>query len=94
MLFELIVSLIIALLFGRRNVKEIEEKIIDEMNTVFCRTEKIGEMIYVWELKTGKFLIQSKSMQEIIEFFVEKYPGQRVLFTENPNDKKTRIQSN
>lgn len=94
MLFEIIISIIIALLFGKRNAEEIEEKIIESMNTVFCRTEKIDEMIYVWELKTGKFLIQSKNMKEIIEFFAEKYPGKTVLFTENPNDKKTRTQSN
>ena len=91
MLFEIIISLIIALLFGRKNVEEIEEKIIDNMNTIFCRVEKIGEIIYVWELRTNKFLIQSSNMDEIVDFFMKKYPGKRVLFTENPNDEKARV---
>lgn len=91
MLFEIIISLIIALLFGRKNAEELEEKLIDSVNTIFCRVEKIGEIIYVWDLRTNKFLIQSNDMDKIVDFFMQKYPGKKVLFTENPNDKKARV---
>ena len=73
-------------------IEEQETKLIEKhIETVFCRTEKIQGMIYVWELKTNTFLIQGKSMEEdIVPFFVKHYPGKRILFTENPDDQEAR----
>ena len=72
-------------------IEEQQAKLIEEnIETIFCRTEKIQNMIYVWELKTNTFLVQGKDMKEIVKFFVKHYPGKRILFTENPDDQEAR----
>ena len=76
-------------------IEEQQRKLIEEnIETIFCRMEKVQDMIYVWELKTDTFLVQARSMDEIVQFFVKHYPGKRILFTENPDDQEARIQSN
>ena len=76
-------------------IEEEQRKLIEEnIETVFCRTEKVQDMIYVWELNTDKFLTQARSMNEIVHFFVKYYPGKRILFTENPDDQEARTQIN
>jgi lipoate synthase len=75
--------------------EEIEEEqanlIQENIETVFCRTEKVQDMIYVWELKTDTFLVQGRSMEkDIVPFFVKHHPNKRILFTENPDDQEAR----
>jgi hypothetical protein len=73
-------------------IEEEQKKLIEEnIETVFCRTEKVQDMIYVWELNTDKFLTQARSMDKIVQFFVKHYPGKRILFTENPDDQEARV---
>ena len=75
-------------------IEEEQRRLIEEetLETVFCRTEKVQDMIYVWELHTDTFLVQGKDMEkDIVPFFVKHYPGKRILFTENPNDQEARV---
>ena len=96
-LIELILFLFSLWLTSKmRKTEEIEEeqkKLIEEnLETVFCRTEKVQDMIYVWELHTDTFLVQGKDMEkDIVPFFVKHYPGKRILFMENPNDQEARV---
>lgn len=76
-------------------IEEQQKKLIEEnIETVYCRIEKVQDMIYVWELNTDTFLVQARSMDEIVPFFVKQYPGKRILFTENRDDQEARTQSN
>jgi lipoate synthase len=73
-------------------IEEEQKKLIKEnLEIVFCRTEKVQDMIYVWELKTDTFLVQGRSMEkDIVPFFVKHYPNKKILFTENPDDQEAR----
>lgn len=61
----------------------IEQEYLNSMKPpIICNTEFINNQIYVWNKETQTFLIQGKTMEEIVEYFTEKFPGRKIVLVE------------
>ena len=48
-------------------------------NTLICRAENHGDMIYLYNQHTNEFVCQGKSLEEIQKSFNARFPGQKAL---------------
>ena len=66
----------------RGEVDKIVEKKIEQERTevVVCRSECIDNQIYVWDIRDNSFIAQGKSVEDIIEVFIHKYPNTSMRF--------------
>jgi hypothetical protein len=66
----------------RGEVDEMVEKRIEQEKTevVVCRSECIDNQIYVWDIRDDSFIGQGKSVEDIIELFIHKYPNTSMRF--------------
>jgi len=62
-------------------------------NIILCDTQTVGGIIYVWNKATNEFLVQSKNMDEIVEYFKKHHPSTKVILTEKANE-ENGIQTN
>jgi hypothetical protein len=61
----------------------IEAEYLNSMKPpVVCNTEFIENQIYVWNKETQEFLIQCKTMEEVVDYFVKKFPGRKIILVE------------
>ena len=49
---------------------------------VVCVTELINNQIYVWNKETHEFLTQGKSIEDIVGYFTENFPGRKIVLVE------------
>lgn len=49
---------------------------------IICNTELINNQIYVWNKETDTFMIQGKSMEDIVEYFTQNFPGRKIVLVE------------
>jgi hypothetical protein len=62
-------------------------------NIILCDTQTIDGTTYVWNKATNEFLVQSKNMDEIVEYFKKHHPSTKVILTEKANE-ENGIQTN
>ena len=49
---------------------------------VVCVTELINNQIYVWNKETHEFLTQGKSIEDIVGYFTQNFPGRKIVLVE------------
>jgi hypothetical protein len=49
---------------------------------IICNTELIDNQIYVWNKETETFMIQGKSMEDIVKYFTQNFPGRKIVLVE------------
>lgn len=63
--------------------EKVEEELINSMKPpIVCNTEIMGNQIYVWDKETSKFLIQAKTMEDIVKYFTDNYPGRKIILSQ------------
>jgi hypothetical protein len=66
-----------------RGGEKLEEEYLNTLKPpIVCNTEFIGSQIYVWNKETNTFLIQGKTMEEIVEYFTKNHPGRKIILVE------------
>lgn len=65
----------------------------DNREIMICISEEISGQIYVWNTITDEFVTQGKSVDQIVDFFKEKYPNKKVILTRSTNE-EDRIRIN
>jgi len=74
-------------LFQKQGGEMIETEYFNSIKPpIICNTELIDNQIYVWNKETNVFLIQSKTMDGIVEYFTKNYPGRKIVLVENKNN--------
>lgn len=65
-----------------REAKEQVEQMTEQPKTgvIICRSECIESQLYVWNVEDNTFIGQGKSVEDIIELFIEKYPHTSMRF--------------
>lgn len=58
----------------------------EEREVILLKTECIEGQIYVWNSQTNAFLAQGKSIEDVLKFFVEHYPGKKFIFAGEINE--------
>ncbi len=65
----------------------IETEYLNSMKPpIICNTEFINNQIYVWNKETQTFMIQGKTMEEIVEYFTQNHPGRKIVLVEKKNN--------
>ena len=70
-----------------------EEQFIDDVvdeKIIICKTEIVGNRIYVWNKLTNDFIVNGSSIQDVVEYFKKHHPGKKIVLLENENDKEDR----
>jgi len=90
-LIILITGLIIGFAYGAHHAKKIFTNILDsaiedsqpkeEKNDLVVKVEKHGNMFYLYDNETDKFIIQGSNKEEIVNFLQKTFPSVRVLVT-------------
>ncbi len=61
----------------------IETEYLNSMKPpVICITELINNQIYVWNKETHEFLTQGKSIEDIVSYFTQNFPGRKIVLVE------------
>ena len=95
-----IVSLGVGIISGISICRRAEEKranmILDEIeriveqerqHTLYVKVDIVGDVIYVYEKESDKFLFQVKSFDELKEILAEQFPNRNILTSREDMDK-------
>ena len=95
-----IVSFGVGIMSGISICRRAEEKqanmILDEIervveqerrHTLYVKVDIVGDVIYVYEKETDKFLFQVKSVDELKEILAERFPNRNILTSREDMDK-------
>ena len=65
------------------------EKVIEQQrqNTLYVKVDIVGDVIYVYEKETDKFLFQVKSVDELKKMLAEQFPNRNILTSREDMDK-------
>jgi hypothetical protein len=81
LVFFLWIFIITTLKRYRNEVEEVIERGPERAEqVVVCRSECIDNQIYVWDIRDNSFIGQGKSVEDIIELFIHKYPNTSMRF--------------
>ena len=95
-----IVSFCLGIMSGISIYRRAEEKetdmILDEIeriveqerqNTLYVKVDIVGDVIYVYEKESDKFLFQTKTVNELKEMLAEQFPNRNILTSREDMDK-------
>lgn len=95
-----IVSFGVGIMSGISICRRAEEKqadmILDEIermveqkrqNTLYVKVDIVGDVIYVYEKESDKFLFQVKSVDELKKMLAEQFPNRNILTSREDMDK-------
>lgn len=65
------------------------EKVIEQQrqNTLYVKVDIVGDVIYVYEKESDKFLFQAKSVDELKEMLAKQFPDRNILTSREDMDK-------
>lgn len=65
------------------------EKVIEQQrqNTLYVKVDIVGDVIYVYEKESDKFLFQVKSVDELKKMLAEQFPNRNILTSREDMDK-------
>jgi len=65
------------------------ERIVEQerQHTLYVKVDIVGDVIYVYEKETDKFLFQVKSFDELKEILAEQFPNRNILTSREDMDK-------
>ena len=57
------------------------ERIVEQerQNTLYVRVDIVGDVIYVYEKESDKFLFQTKTVNELKDILAKQFPNRNVL---------------
>lgn len=65
------------------------ERIVEQQrqNTLYVKVDIVGDVIYVYEKESDKFLFQVKSVDELKKMLAEQFPNRNILTSREDMDK-------
>ena len=65
------------------------ERIVEQerQHTLYVKVDIVGDVIYVYEKESDKFLFQVKSFDELKEILAEQFPNRNILTSREDMDK-------
>ena len=65
------------------------EKVIEQQrqHTLYVKVDIVGDVIYVYEKESDKFLFQVKSVDELKEMLAKQFPNRNILTSREDMDK-------
>lgn len=71
-----------------RQIAELEKVIAEQKKNqqVNARVEKIGDDFYIYNIKTGEFIAQGRTLDEINTVIRQRWPDRMILVTEGVGD--------
>lgn len=95
-----IVSFCLGIMSGISIYRRAEEKetdmILDEIeriveqerqNTLYVKVDIVGDVIYVYEKESDKFLFQTKTVNELKDTLAKQFPNRNILTSREDMDK-------
>lgn len=95
-----IVSFCLGIMSGISIYRRAEEKetdmILDELeriveqerqNTLYVKVDIVGDVIYVYEKESDKFLFQTKTVNELKDTLAKQFPNRNILTSREDMDK-------
>lgn len=86
-IFKLISIFVEVKIITEEELDKIDQSEFQEpKNIIICKIERHDDMFYVWNLQTDTFLVQGKTMDDIVKFFTKHHPNTKVIFDKGDLD--------